>query len=102
VLAPLAVASDCQGRGTGSALVREGLELCRQHGYRIVFVAGSRRYYSRFGFVSASSAGLSLPFGDPTHDMVQELSPGMLSQVEGNVLFPREAWQRWLRENGDE
>ena len=82
--------------------MREGLEACRQHGYRILFVTGSRRYYSRFGFVSASSAGLSLPLGDPTHDMVLELSPGVLSQVEGKVLFPREAWGPWIVGSGDE
>jgi putative acetyltransferase len=102
VLAPLGVASNHQRQGTGSALVREGLEVCRQHGYRIVFVTGSRSYYSRFRFVSTSSVGLSLPFEDPTHDMVLELVPGALSQVKGQVLFPRQAWQPWLAESDDE
>jgi putative acetyltransferase len=98
VLAPLGVARSYRGQGTGSALVREGLEGCRRLGYRIVFVTGSLRYYPRFGFVTISATRLSLPFSDSSHDMVLELEPGTLAQVEGKVLFPREAWGPWLEE----
>ncbi|MBI3473326.1 MAG: N-acetyltransferase, partial [Candidatus Solibacter usitatus] len=48
-LAPTAVRPGRQGRGIGSALVRRGLELCRQRGIGIV-VVGHPHYYPRFGF----------------------------------------------------
>ena len=39
-LAPMAVHPKCQRRGIGSALVRQGLERCRQRGKSIVVVVG--------------------------------------------------------------
>lgn len=50
ILAPLAVSPDQQGRGIGSALVREGL--CREARGEggLVFVYGDPAYYGRFGF----------------------------------------------------
>src|SRR5436190_9240659 len=48
-LAPMAVLPDFQRRGVGSALVREGLEVCRA-GHRIVVVLGHPAFYPRFGF----------------------------------------------------
>lgn len=50
ILAPLAVEPDYQKRGVGSALVREGLQKCREQGDRFVFVYGDPNYYGRFGF----------------------------------------------------
>jgi putative acetyltransferase len=50
-LAPMAVAPEHQRSGIGSALVRAGLEQCRQLGYQAVVVLGHPEYYPRFGFV---------------------------------------------------
>ncbi len=52
-LGPLAVAPAFQGRGIGSALVRHGLDACRQLGVRACVVLGAPAYYGRFGFTSA-------------------------------------------------
>src|SRR6478735_1441522 len=49
-LAPMAVLPECQRRGIGSALVREGLAVCRGAGHRIVVVLGHPDFYHRFGF----------------------------------------------------
>src|SRR5690606_36552324 len=57
-LAPLAVVPSHQGRGVGSAIVRTGLERCRELGFAAVVVLGHPRYYSRFGFSRALDFGL--------------------------------------------
>ncbi|WP_445769502.1 GNAT family N-acetyltransferase [Rheinheimera sp.] len=44
-LAPMAVSNVLQHQGIGSALVRAGLELCRQRGIDAVVVLGHAAYY---------------------------------------------------------
>ena len=61
-LAPVAVAPACQGRGVGSALVREGVARARALGERLVIVLGDPRYCARFGFVAAASLGIDGPY----------------------------------------
>jgi putative acetyltransferase len=55
-LAPLAVAPGKQGRGIGGALVRQGLEACRELGMAGCVVLGSPAYYGRFGFRRAPAS----------------------------------------------
>jgi putative acetyltransferase len=57
-LGPLAVLPRHQGRGIGTALVREGLTKLRAAGHGAVIVVGEPRYYRRFGFVPASRYGV--------------------------------------------
>jgi putative acetyltransferase len=86
-LAPLAVLPRQQNRGVGSALVREGLRVCRERGHRIVIVLGHPAFYPRFGF----SAGLARPLWSPYSGesfMALELTPGALEGVEGEVRYP--------------
>ena len=64
-LAPMAVRPDWQGRGIGSALVRRGLEDCRELGYRGVVVLGHPEYYPRFGFIPASRHGITCDYEVP-------------------------------------
>jgi putative acetyltransferase len=86
-LAPLAVLPDYQRRGVGSALVRQGLEVCAEQGHRIVIVLGHPDYYPRFGFSAALARPLDSPFsGD--HFMALELVPGALAGVSGQVQYP--------------
>src|SRR5690606_19659416 len=47
-LAPMAVASEYRHKGIGSALVRTGLEQCKQLGVGAVVVLGHPEYYPRF------------------------------------------------------
>lgn len=87
-LAPVAVAPAHQGRGIGSALVRAGLERCREVGWRAVFLIGAPAYYGRFGFLLAAPGGFT--YGDPLVDSVLqalELEPGALSGCSGRVCF---------------
>lgn len=64
-LAPMAVRPEWQGRGIGSALVRRGLEDCRELGYRGVVVLGHPDFYPRFGFTPASRHGITCIYDAP-------------------------------------
>ena len=57
-LGPLAVLPEYQRKGVGSALVRHGIELCREAGFDVMALLGSTAYYGRFGFVLADILNL--------------------------------------------
>jgi len=86
-LAPVAVLPACQRQGIGEQLIREGLDLLRRRGERIVLVLGHPRYYSRFGFLAMKAAFLESSF-PPEAFMAIELSPGALEGVRGKVRYP--------------
>jgi putative acetyltransferase len=88
-LAPLAVAPSHQSQGIGSALVRAGLEACRQLGHTRVIVLGHAEYYPRFGFLPASRWGIRPPFeaADEVF-MACELAPGAFTDCAGVVEYP--------------
>ena len=87
-LAPMAVLPDWQGKGIGSALVREGLARCKEMGYAAVVVLGHPAYYPHFGFVPASRFGINSEYDAPDEAfMVLELVPGALSGRSGMARF---------------
>jgi putative acetyltransferase len=86
-LAPVAVLPERQRQGVGSQLIRQGIAMCRERGYRIVVVLGHADYYPRFGFSAALAERLRSPFTGP-HFMALELVPGALVGVEGDVRYP--------------
>lgn len=87
-LAPLAVRSEHQNRGIGSALTRAGLERCRSEGEAIVFVLGHPGYYPRFGFELAAPRGLAYwQRGAEQAFFVAELLPGALANRDGEVRY---------------
>lgn len=88
-LAPMAVRPDYQRKGVGTALVRQGLDVCRRMGYRIVIVIGHPHYYPRFGFTQARAKGFEAPFPVPDEAfMVCELLEGSLDGAAGTVRYP--------------
>lgn len=88
-LAPMAVSPGHQRRGIGSALVRRGLDACREAGHAIVVVLGHAEYYPRFGFERASRYGIRAPFDVPDEAfMVLALTPAALDGVRGVVRYP--------------
>ncbi len=94
-LAPMAVLPEFQNQGIGSALVRRGLELCREQGHRIVVVLGHPQFYPRFGFSSQLAAHLDSPYSGRESFMALELVPGALDGVAGRVQYPPpfRAWE---------
>jgi putative acetyltransferase len=87
-LAPLAVLPRHQRQGVGSALLRRGLEVCREQGHRIVLVLGHPEFYPRFGFSADLARPLESPFGGGEPWMALELVPGALGNVSGRVEYP--------------
>ena len=85
-LAPLAVAPERQRQGVAAALVRAGLEACREHGVTAAVVLGDPDYYRRFGFSSEAARNLRAPFSGPAF-MALELVPGCLDGVTGTVRY---------------
>lgn len=64
-LAPLAVIPHRQRQGIGSALAEAGMKECRGLGAVGVVVVGHPAFYPRFGFVAASTLGLTCQFDVP-------------------------------------
>jgi putative acetyltransferase len=87
-LAPMAILPEFQRQGIGSALVRCGLEECRQQGHAIVVVLGHPHFYPRFGFSPKLAANLESPFSGSDAFMAVDLVPGALDGVAGQVQYP--------------
>jgi predicted N-acetyltransferase YhbS len=62
VLAPVAVATDRQGKGIGQRLLTHGLAALRRAGIDIVMTYGDPNYYARVGFAPVSEADAPAPF----------------------------------------
>jgi len=93
-LAPMAVLPPMQKRGVGTALVRAGIDRCRELDCQAVVVLGHPTYYPRFGFVPASRFGIASEYAVPDDAfMALELEAGALRRVSGTVryhaAFPR-------------
>ena len=87
-LAPMAVAQEHQRKGVGSALVRAGLEHCKQLGFGAVVVLGHTEYYPRFGFSPSTRFGIGCEYGVPEEAfMAVELQPGYLQDKSGTVQY---------------
>lgn len=90
ILAPLSVHPEYQGQGIGGQLIEEGIKKLKAAGVELVFVLGHPDYYPRHGFSAAGGKGFDAPYPIlPEHSdawMVQELSPGIIGHVRGQVI----------------
>jgi len=87
-LAPMAVSSKKRNRGIGSALVRKGMEECRNLNIGAVVVLGHSGYYPRFGFKRASLFGIHCEYDVPEDVfMAVEVEPSYLSEKYGIVKY---------------
>lgn len=87
-LAPMAIAVGKRNRGIGSALVRAGLDYCRNMGTGAVVVLGHPDYYPRFGFHSAAGFGIRCEYDVPDEAfMLCELQKDYLQGHSGTVRY---------------
>ena len=89
ILAPLAVIPEYQKQGIGGKLIERGLQQLTDSGVELVFVLGHPDYYPRHGFKPAGVQGFDAPYPIPEKHadawMVQELQPGVIGRVSGQV-----------------
>lgn len=87
-LGPMAVLPKRQRQGVGSALVRAGLEQCKQLGFGAVVLVGHPEFYPRFGFRPAAHFGIVCEFEVPEEAfMALELQPGFLTGAHGTIKY---------------
>lgn len=90
-LGPVAVLPARQRQGVGDALIRAGLEICRDEGYTVAVVLGHSTYYPRFGFRPSRPLGIRWEHDAPEEAfMVMELVPGALSGYRGIIRYQPE------------
>lgn len=86
LLGPLVTSPAAQGRGVGSALMREGLACAAAEGHRLVILVGDEPYYRRFGFTRALARRLEMPgWVAPERFLARELVAGAMSGVSGMI-----------------
>ena len=87
-LAPMAVTLEHRNKGIGSALVRAGLEQCKELGFGAVVVLGHPEYYPRFGFSPSTRFGIDCEYDAPKEAfMVVELQSGYLRGNSGTIKY---------------
>lgn len=91
MLAPVSVHADHFRQGVGTAMLTQGIEQVRKHGYRGITVEGNYRFYNRVGFRTSSEFGIfptgGYPMKEPRCMMCQETYPGALKGVQGYIVY---------------
>lgn len=93
VLSPVSVATRFHGRGVGSGLIRYGLSHVASRAEPLVFLEGSPRYYSRFGFQPAAALGFrrpSLRIPEVAFQVVR--LPSYEPWMTGTLVYSRVFW----------
>ena len=87
MMAPVAVATDHQGKGVGQRLIAHGLDALKQEGVDIAVTYGDPAFYGRVGFTHAAEADLPAPhpLGQPEGWIAQSLTEVPLTLVSGPV-----------------
>lgn len=84
-LAPLAVIPSFQNKGIGQRLIKTAHRRAKEMGYCCSVVLGSPGYYSKSGYLPASTFDIMSPFGvPPQFYMVYPLNPPL---PEGTVRY---------------
>jgi predicted N-acetyltransferase YhbS len=90
ILAPLSVRPECHNQGIGGRLIKEGLKQLKAAGVELVFVLGHPGYYPKYGFSAAGIKGFDATYPIPPENsgawMVQELHPGTIECISGQVI----------------
>ncbi|WP_027857138.1 GNAT family N-acetyltransferase [Marinobacterium jannaschii] len=91
LLSPVAVATECQGRGVGQQLIRFGLGQLQSRGVELALTYGDPNYYGKVGFQPLSEnvikAPLKLSF--PHGWLAQALDGSEIEAVAGETCCVR-------------
>lgn len=87
-LAPLALRSQFQNQGIGSALVREGLIKADAMGESMAIVLGHPHFYNRFGFKPSIQYGIESPFPVPEEFFTIKTLNTYQNIQRGKVVYP--------------
>ena len=88
LLGPLAVHPDFRGRGIAPDLVAAGLGAAEAQGILRVFAVGDLPYLGRFGFVPATTLGLSTPIPIPGHRFLVHAPEGATQSGTPSAVVP--------------
>jgi putative acetyltransferase len=94
LLGPVAVASNSQRQGVGSAVVRTGLQRLTRGGTARVYVLGDPAYYRRFGFEPEHNVSPPYPLPEAWRGAWQSLSLSDETPPLCGKLTVPQAWQR--------
>lgn len=85
VIAPVAVATDQQGKGIGQRLLTYGLAALRGAGVDIAMTYGDPNYYAKVGFVPINEADAPAPFklSQPEGWLARSLTDRVISPLKG-------------------
>lgn len=90
-LGPVSVLPELQNQGIGSAMIRGGIEQAAMIGEDHLVVVGHASYYPRFGFMRASSFGVSLTIDAPAEAvMAMTLNPN--NPVPAGIVHPADCF----------
>lgn len=86
LLGPLAVDPSHEGRGIGSALMREAIVRAACGGHGAIILVGDPEYYARFGFSAELTQAIAMPGPYETRRLLAlELVPGALEGADGII-----------------
>lgn len=87
-LGPMAVLPDCQRTGIGTRLVEAGNGKLRESGCPFIVVVGHAEFYPRFGFVPASTHGITCQWQVPDDVfMLLVFDPTKMDGVRGLARY---------------
>ena len=90
-LAPMAVRPEFQKSGIGGQLIRKGLQVAEDLGFKSVIVLGHEHYYPKFGFKPAVEWNIKAPFKVSSNVFLAvELIENGLQNISGTVTYPKE------------
>ena len=89
-LAPLSVLPEYQGRGVGTALIREGHRIAGELGFGYSVVLGSETYYPRAGYRPAETFGIEPPPGFPRENFMAYKIGENAPEVSGTMRYAEE------------
>lgn len=91
ILTPVAVKTELQRQHISRDLIEAGLKKAKELGYEVVIVEGNPQNYRARGFVTSCDYGIvaaeSVGLPAPECLMVQELVPGALEQIKGELDY---------------